>query len=230
MDVKVGASILAADFSRLGEEAQRAEEAGADRLHLDVMDGQFVENLSMGPAAVAAIRKSTKLFLDVHLMVYRPERFIEAFVKAGADAITIHHEATDCLNETLQAIRSFGVLGGVSFRPVTPASAIDLSIEEADQLLIMTVDPGFGGQPFMPEMLEKIRYARTLCQKLGLKNRKTNEIFDIAVDGGITVETGQLCYDVGANIFVAGTYLYQPDMAQRIQKFHLLSQRGGRIA
>jgi ribulose-phosphate 3-epimerase len=229
MPILVEPSILSADFGRLADEAKRAEEAGADALHVDIMDGHFVSNLTFGPKAVAAINRSTSLFLDVHLMMYNPYDYVERFVEAGADRITFHLEATEDVEDTLNYIRKSGVEAGLAFCPETSESLIPKYLDKCDLILLMTVHPGFGGQAFMPEVLEKIQFARDLCTRLDLRKGgkvpqpdKKSEVdalppFYIQVDGGINNETAQLCIAAGANVIVSGTYLFNsPHMKDAI--------------
>jgi len=210
--VQVAPSILAGDFGCLALEAKRAEDAGADALHLDIMDGHFVPNLSFGPRAVAAINRATSLFLDVHLMIYNPFEYIERFVEAGADRITFHIEATEEVAETLAYIRKCGIKAGLALSPDTTVEIIPKYLDKCDMVLVMTVNPGFGGQAFLPEMVEKVSFLRKAADKRNLP-------LDIEVDGGIDDQTAGACVEAGANILVAGTYLYKAkDMKEAIAK------------
>lgn len=222
--VIVEPSILAGDFGSLAIEAKKLEDAGADAIHIDIMDGHFVPNLTLGPKAVAAINRSTKLFLDVHLMIYNPFEYIERFVESGADRITFHLEATENVDEILHYIRRCGVLAGLAICPDTSASLIVKYLDKCDMILLMTVNPGFGGQQFMPKVLEKISYTRQLCDQLGIrkggvvKTDQTLPPFDIQVDGGIDNTNAADCISSGANVLVSGTYIFKsPDMKKAIQ-------------
>jgi ribulose-phosphate 3-epimerase len=202
----VAPSLLAADFSKLREEIQEVESYGAEYLHLDVMDGNFVPNISFGAPVISSIRKNSNLVFDVHLMVENPDRFIKDMVDAGADVITIHAEATKHLNRTIQLIKSYGKKVGVALNPSTPLDVIKYDLKDIDMVLIMTVNPGFGGQAFIEGMLQKIRDLRSIDPNI-----------DIQVDGGINNKTSKLVKEAGANILVAGSYLFKGDYKQKIE-------------
>lgn len=207
----IAPSILSADFSCLGEEIKAVEAAGADLIHIDVMDGHFVPAITIGPLVVKAARKVTKLPLDVHLMITEPDRYIEEFAEAGADWITVHAEACIHLHRTLTAIRKLGKKAGVVLNPATPLSALEYVLEEVDLVMLMSVNPGFGGQSFIPSTLDKCRKLRALLDQV-------NPAAGIEIDGGISPKTIKAMAEAGANIFVAGSAIYgQPDYAAVIQ-------------
>lgn len=199
---KIAPSILAADYANFASELKRIEETSAEYVHIDIMDGQFVPNITFGADVVASMRKHSKLVFDCHLMVVNPERFVDAFVQAGADIMTIHAESTLHIHGALQKIKKVGMKAGVVINPGTPVSAIEPVLSLVDQVLIMTVNPGFGGQAFIPEMLEKVQKVAKIRDEKGYD-------FDIEVDGGVDNKTIKACYQAGANVFVAGSYLFK---------------------
>lgn len=213
--IKIAPSILAANFAKLGEEVAEVEKAGADWIHIDVMDGHFVPNISFGAVVMEAIRPLTKLPFDVHLMIENADRYVEDFAKAGADYITVHVEASPHLHRTIQLIRSFGVKPGVVLNPHTPVESILPILEDIDLVLFMTVNPGFGGQKFIESVLPKVEQLAAIIKEKGLD-------IDIEIDGGINEETIVACAKAGANVFVAGSAIYGKEdrgaALQRIKK------------
>ncbi len=201
MFMKISPSILSADFANLERDIRLVEEGGADYIHVDVMDGHFVPNLTFGANIVSAIRPITKLPLDCHLMIENPENYIEDFAKAGADIITVHVESTHHIHRAIQLIKNQGVKAGVVINPGTAVESIMPVLSEVDMVLVMTVNPGFGGQSFIKETVSKIALLNTLKKDKGYN-------FEIEVDGGISPETAKICKDAGANVFVAGSYIY----------------------
>ena len=202
----IAPSILSADFGRLADEVKAVEAAGADYVHLDVMDGRFVPNLTIGPVVVEAVRRATNLPLDVHLMIVEPEKYIGDFVKAGASIITVHQEACPHLHRTLQQIRAAGAKPSVVLNPATPLSAIEEVLGDVEQVLLMSVNPGFGGQSFIPATVEKVRRLRALLDARGLQR------VDIEVDGGINPDTAKQVAAAGATVLVAGNAIFtRPD-------------------
>jgi len=199
--IKIAPSILSADFSRLGEEVRRVESCGADWVHVDVMDGMFVPNITIGPSVIKNLRPHTKLPFDVHLMIVKPERYIKDFANAGADYITVHVEASDVVTHTLGKIHELGKKAGISVNPATPLEKAMPYLHDIELLLIMTVNPGFGGQSFMSEVLPKIEQARKYRDEHGLS-------FDIEIDGGINADTGRTCVNAGATALAAGSALF----------------------
>ncbi|MHA7633895.1 ribulose-phosphate 3-epimerase [Corallococcus sp. M7] len=210
--VRISPSLLSCDFSRLGEEVRAIEAAGADWIHVDVMDGRFVPNLTLGPVIVEAIKRVATKPLDVHLMIVEPEKYVEAFAKAGADVLTVHQEASPHLHRTLQSIRQAGAKPSVVLNPGTPLSAIEEVLGDVDMVLLMSVNPGFGGQSFIESTVDKVRRLRAMLDARGLKD------VDIEVDGGINAQTAKRVVDAGATVLVAGSYVFgAKDYAQAIR-------------
>ncbi len=201
-DIKLAPSILSADFACLGDQIAQAEAAGADYIHVDVMDGQFVPNLTVGPIVVKAARRSTRLPLDVHLMMVEPERYLKNFIRAGADIVTVHVETCPHLHRTIQQIHELGVNAGVALNPSTPLGAVEEILPDIDLLLLMTVNPGFGGQAFIGQMLDKIERARAALDRIGSDA-------DLEVDGGIDSKTAPLVVKAGARVLVAGWAVFE---------------------
>jgi ribulose-phosphate 3-epimerase len=212
----IAPSILSSDFSRLAEEVKAVESAGADWIHVDVMDGHFVPNITIGPVVVKALREVTQLPLDVHLMIENPDQYIEEFAKAGSTYLTVHQEACSHLHRTIQAIKDLGVKAGVALNPTTPVSTLEWILEDLELVLIMSVNPGFGGQKFIPQAIEKVRSLKSMIDA-------KNAAMPIGVDGGINEQTIQPVAKAGANMFVAGSAIFgSPDYAETISNFRAL--------
>jgi ribulose-phosphate 3-epimerase len=209
--IKIAPSILASDFSRLGEEISRAEKAGADMIHLDVMDGHFVPNITIGPPVIKSLRRVTSLPFDVHLMIDNPERYIEAFVDAGADILSVHVEKNPHLHRTIEMVKHFGRKASVVLNPATPLNTLDMVLDEVDMVLLMTVNPGFGGQQYIEGMTKKVRDLKRIAVQRGLG-------FDIEVDGGIDLDNIHEVTEAGANVIVAGSSIFNaPDIGEMIK-------------
>jgi len=217
--VEIAPSILASDFLELGAAIRSVQEAGAPRLQVDVMDGAFVPNISVGQPVVTAVRRATDLLIETHLMIERPERYVADFAAAGADLIIVHLEATTQLYRVLQHIRELGKKAGVALNPATPAVALDEVYDLADLILVMTVSPGFGGQDFIAPMLDKVRQVRTAIDRRGLP-------IELEVDGGIDDQTAPEVVDAGARVLVAGTAIYgSPDISEAVRRLDRIANR-----
>ncbi len=220
MKILVAPSLLSADFGRLAEEVRAAQDAGGDLIHVDVMDGRFVPNITIGPVVVRALRKATSLPLDVHLMIVEPERYLEDFAGAGADALTVHTEACVHLHRTIQHIKSLGKRAGASLNPHTSIDVLDVVLPDLNRVLLMTVNPGFGGQAFIPAVVPKIRRLRDEIDRRGLD-------VEIAVDGGITPATAAGVVEAGASVLVAGAAIFgQPDYRRAVDDIRAEASRG----
>ena len=214
-NIKISPSILSADFSQLGAEIKRLEEGGADMIHVDVMDGHFVPNLTIGPPVIKSLRKHCSLKFDVHLMISPVHKYIEAYADAGADIITIHPEATQNLGESIKTIKDLNKKVGVSLNPETKIELITEFLDQIDLVLIMSVNPGFGGQKFMPEVLDKIKQLKKIQQEKKI-------LFDIEIDGGINFENCKIAIDAGANILVSGTTIFKSNGGDIKKNINLL--------
>ena len=216
--IQISPSILSADFSQLGNEIKRLEEGGADLIHVDVMDGHFVPNLTIGPPVIKALKKNCSIKFDVHLMISPVHKYIDAYANAGADIITIHPEATDDLSSSIKKIKDLGKKVGVSLNPETKVSVIKDHLNQIDLVLIMSVNPGFGGQKFMPEVLDKIKELKNI-------QKEQNIDFDIEIDGGINFENSKMAIEAGANILVSGTTIFKSNNGDIKKNIDLLKSR-----
>ena len=216
--IQISPSILSADFSQLGNEIKRLEEGGADLIHVDVMDGHFVPNLTIGPPVIKALKKNCSIKFDVHLMISPVHKYIDAYADAGADIITIHPEATDDLSASIKKIKDLGKKVGVSLNPETKVSIIKDHLDQIDLVLIMSVNPGFGGQKFMPEVLDKIKELKNI-------QKEKNLDFDIEIDGGINFENSKMAIEAGANILVSGTTIFKSNNGDIKKNIDLLKSR-----
>lgn len=205
-------SILAADFARLGEQIKEVDEAGAQYLHIDVMDGVFVPSISFGMPVIKMIRKVTDRIFDVHLMIVEPERYVKEFKECGADSITFHLEATEDADETIDMIRGLGCRVGMSIKPKTPVEAVRKYLSKLDMFLVMTVEPGFGGQKYIPESTERIRQVRQMADEMGLD-------LDVQVDGGITLNNAKIVLEAGANVIVAGSSIFGGNITENVKQY-----------
>ena len=217
--VQLAPSVLSADFSRLGEELNVIEKAGVKMLHIDVMDGTFVPNISLGMPVIQSMRKVSNMFFDVHLMVSNPDNIIESIAKCGADGITVHAETCTHLHRTIQNIKKLGLKVGVALNPATPINVLDYIIQDIDMVLIMTVNPGFGGQSYIEKMTQKIKDTRDMCNRLGLNT-------DIQVDGGISPKNAKEVIEAGATVLVAGSSVFVENKEERIKEFCKIFEEG----
>lgn len=218
MPIKIAPSILSANFAFLAQEVEAVAQAGADEIHIDVMDGCFVPNITIGPVVVQAIKRASPLPLDVHLMIAEPDRYLDDFIKAGADCLSVHREACGHLDRTLVYIREQGVLAGLALNPATGLDGLEYILDKVDRLLIMSVNPGLGGQKFIPASLEKLRRARELISAYGLE-------VELSVDGGVNLETAASVVEAGAGHLVAGSAIFQtPDYKKTIAVFRQLTE------